>query len=74
MEIGEMIRTELRRHSIMINGVKRLVYSNPIHLKGIMSYRDKKRLYELEQKVMEDNTTLSFKDFQFLESIVLKYA
>jgi len=74
MEIGELIHNELHRHSMMISGVKSILYSNPKHIKGVLSYKDKRKLYDLEQKVRVDNITLSFKDFQFLESIVLKYA
>ena len=74
MEIGELIHNELHRHSMMISGAKSILYSNPKHIKGVLSYKDKRKLYDLEQKVKVDNITLSFKDFQFLESIVLKYA
>ena len=68
-----LIETELWRHWHFIQSVKEIVYSNPKHIRGIWSYKDKKRLYELEIKVQKNRLTLSYKDFQFLESIVEKY-
>ena len=68
-----MLERELYRHFRFIKSVTKILYSNPIHIKGLFSYRDKKRLYDLEEKVQKKRQTLSHKDFQFLESIVEKY-
>jgi hypothetical protein len=42
-------------------------------MNGIPQWRDRKRLHDLIQKVKEDGYLLTKKDFQFLESLVLKY-
>jgi hypothetical protein len=64
---------ELSRHKRMIKVCTDIVYKNPKHIKGIMAWRDKKRLLTISNKVLKDRVTLSYKDFQFLDSIVQKY-
>tara|TARA_B100000963_G_scaffold218091_1_gene190164 strand:- start:3105 stop:3317 length:213 start_codon:yes stop_codon:yes gene_type:complete len=68
-----IIERELYRHFHFITSAKEILYSNPKHIRGLFSYRDKKKLYDLEEKVTKKRTTLSHRDFQFLESIVEKY-
>ena len=68
-----LIETELTRHFHFVRSAKEIVYSNPKHIRGIWSYKDKKRLYDLEEKVQKKRLTLSHRDFKFLESIVEKY-
>jgi|TARA_Y100000361_G_C11089438_1_gene305623 hypothetical protein len=68
-----IIERELYRHFHFVRSAKEVLYNNPKHIKGLFSYRDKKRLYDLEEKVQKKRQTLSHKDFQFLESIVEKY-
>lgn len=69
----KLIDIELMRHWHMVQAIKEVLYSNPLHIRGVMQYRDKKRLNEIENKVEKDRVTLSYKDFQFLQSIVEKY-
>ncbi len=64
---------ELSRHKMIVNAIEEVLYSNPKHIKGLFAYRDKKRLYNLKQKVHEGRKTISFREFQFLDSIVKKY-
>tara|TARA_A100000164_G_C21772779_1_gene707112 strand:- start:662 stop:871 length:210 start_codon:yes stop_codon:yes gene_type:complete len=68
-----MLERELYRHFKFVENTKNILYSNPIHIKGLFSYRDKKKLYDLNNKVEKKRETLSRRDFQFLESIVEKY-
>ena len=68
-----MLERELYRHFRFVKSVKKILYSNPIHIKGLFAYRDKKKLYDLNNKVEKKSATLSSRDFQFLESIVEKY-
>ena len=68
-----LIDNELTRHFHFIRSAKEIVYSNPKHILGVWSYKDKKKLYDLEQKVQKQRLTLSHRDFRFLESIVEKY-
>ena len=68
-----IIERELYRHFHFITSCKDLVYSNPIHIKGIWSWKDKKKLYDLQEKIEKKRQTLSHRELQFLESIVEKY-
>ena len=43
------------------------------NMNGIPQWRDRRRLHTLTEKVKEDGYLLTKKDFQFLESLVLKY-
>jgi|TARA_Y100000289_G_scaffold25471_1_gene24880 hypothetical protein len=69
----KLIERELRRHFHFVISAKEILYSNPKHIRGIWSYKDKKKLYDLEQKIQKKRITLSHREFQFLESIVEKY-
>ena len=64
---------ELSRHKMIVNAIEEVLYSNPKHIKGLFAYRDKKRLYDLKEKIQKNQQTLTFREFQFLESIVEKY-
>tara|TARA_Y100000592_G_scaffold36067_1_gene57238 strand:+ start:1271 stop:1483 length:213 start_codon:yes stop_codon:yes gene_type:complete len=68
-----IIERELHRHYSFVRSCKDLVYSNPIHIKGIWSWKDKKKLYDLQEKIEKKRQTLSHRELQFLESIVEKY-
>ena len=68
-----MLERELYRRFRFIKSETKILYSNPIHIKGLFAYRDKKKLYDLNNKVEKKRETLSRRDFQFLESIVEKY-
>lgn len=68
-----IIEKELWRHFSYVRSAEDILYSNPKHIKGIFQYKDKKKLYDLRQKIEKKRMTLSYKEFQFLESIVQKY-
>jgi|TARA_A200000159_G_scaffold5984_2_gene5428 hypothetical protein len=69
----KIIKRELYRHFHFVRVAEDIVYSNPKHIKGLFAYRDKKRLYDLKEKIQKNQQTLTFREFQFLESIVEKY-
>lgn len=69
----EIIERELIRHICMVSDAKELIYASKYHHKGIQSYKDKKRIYELELKLREKKEILSTNDLQFLQSIHEKY-
>ncbi len=69
----DLIHRELHRHYQYVRSAEELVYSNPKHIRGLFAYKDKKKLYELRKKIEKKRVTLSYREFQFLESIVQKY-
>jgi hypothetical protein len=69
IEVYERI---LRQQLHMLNHIKAGVWGSG-NMNGIPQWRDRKRLHDLIQKVKEDGYLLTKKDFQFLESLVLKY-
>ena len=69
----EIVKKELARQSILITKAWETIYSNPKHLKGVESYKDKKRLWDIQNWVRLEKQTLTRSDFQFLETIFKKY-
>ena len=45
-----MLERELYRHFRFVENTKNILYSNPIHIKGLFAYRDKRKLYDLNNK------------------------
>lgn len=70
----EIVKRELVRHILMIQSVWEVVYSNPIHLRGKGPYRDKKKLWELRERVQTKRQLLRRRDLQFLEKTFIKYS
>ena len=70
----EIVKRELVRHILIISKVVDIVYSNPIHIKGIPAYKDKRRLWELGHRVKETQRLLRRKDLQFLQNLINKYS
>jgi hypothetical protein len=68
----EVYESILRQQLHMLLYIKDVVWSSG-NMNGIPQWRDRKRLHDLIQKVKEDGYLLTKKDFQFLESLVLKY-
>ena len=62
----------LRQQLHMLHYIKDVVWSSG-NMNGIPQWRDRKKLHQLTEKVTEDGYLLTKKDFQFLESLVLKY-
>ena len=59
-----IIERELYRHFHFVRSAKEVLYSNPKHIKGLFSYRDKKRLYDLEEKVQKKRQTHDCEKFK----------
>jgi hypothetical protein len=70
----EMIKREVIRHTLIISEVTEIVYSNPIHIKGVTAYKDKRKLWEITQRVREKHQLLRRKDLQFLQRLINKYS
>lgn len=70
----EVVKRELIRHLMMINHVWEVVYANPIHLRGKSPYRDKKKLWDLRERVRSKKQLLRRRDLQFLENLFVKYS
>ena len=70
----EIVKRELIRHTLILSEVIEIVYSNPIHIKGITAYKDKPKLWELTQRVRKKRQLLRRKDLQFLQRLVNKYS
>ena len=70
----EIIKRELIRHSLIISEVWEVVYTNPLHIKGISAYKDKRRLMFLRDRVRDKGQLLRRKDFQFLQRLLYKYS
>ena len=71
VEIG---KRELNRHKHMLAQIRKVIYSNKDHIRGIEPYEDKKRLLQLWNRVTEQEQLLNMSDFQFLESMFEKYS
>ena len=69
IEVYESILTQ-QLH--MLNHIKAGVWGSG-NMNGIPQWRDRRRLHELTENVKEEGYLLTKKDFQFLESLVLKY-
>jgi|TARA_R110000822_G_scaffold231991_3_gene363830 hypothetical protein len=70
----EIVKTELTRHSALINKIWDVVYSNPIHILGKPQYKDKRKLWELRNRVTVTRQLLRRRDLQFLERVFIKYS
>jgi hypothetical protein len=70
----EIVKRELARHSIMIDKVWGIVYSNPKHLKGKPAYYDKKKLWEIRDRIHNKRQLMKRRDLQFLENLIIKYS
>ena len=68
----EVYESILRQQLHMLHYIKDVVWGSG-NMNGIPQWRDRKRLHQLTEKVTEDGYLLTKKDFQFLESLVLKY-
>ena len=68
----EIVKRELIRHTLILSEVIEIVYSNPIHIKGITAYKDKRKLWELTQRVRKKRQLLRRKDLQFLQKYLAK--
>lgn len=74
VDISNMLERHLREQSLLLSIVEDTIYSNPIHLKGVEPYRDKRRLLDLVHRVRKSKLLLNNNEFQFLESILQKYS
>ena len=70
----EIVKRELIRHILIISEVTEVVYSNPIHMRGIAAYKEKKRLLYLKERVQKKRQLLRRRDFQFLQRLLNKYS
>jgi len=69
----EIANRELRKHFLILNDAKKLVYGSKHHLKGVDAYKDKKKIHDLEIKIRDKGQLMTIKDLQFLETIHEKY-
>ena len=70
----EIVKRELIRHILIISEVTEVVYSNPIHMRGIAAYKEKKRLLYLKERLQKKRQLLRRRDFQFLQRLLNKYS
>lgn len=70
----EIVKRELIRHILIIAEVTELVYSNPIHMRGVAAYKEKKRLLYLKERVQQKRQLLRRRDLQFLQRLINKYS
>jgi len=70
----EIVNKELRRHAYMLMDARKVIYSNPTHLRGIEPWEDKKRLHQLWARIRELGQLMTIDDLQYLESIHEKYS
>ena len=70
----EIVKRELIRQILIISEVTEVVYSNPIHMRGIAAYKEKKRLLYLKERVQKKRQLLRRRDFQFLQRLLNKYS
>jgi hypothetical protein len=68
----ELVNRELSRHLVFVVETEKHLFQNPIHLKGVDAYNDKKTIYQLKNKV-SGGKLLQIEDLQFLETIHEKY-
>jgi hypothetical protein len=70
----EIVKSELVRHTLILNEVTEIVYSNPIHIKGITAYNEKRKLLTLTDRVQQNRQLLRRRDLQFLQRLINKYS
>lgn len=70
----EIVKRELIRQILIISEVTEVVYSNPIHMRGIAAYKEKKRLLYLKERLQKKRQLLRRRDFQFLQRLLNKYS
>lgn len=68
----ELVNRELRKHLIFVLDAEKYLFKNPKHLKGVESYKDKRNLDKLKNRI-RDGKLLRIEDLQFLETIYEKY-
>lgn len=56
----------------IINHIWKIIWKSN-HTKGIPQWRDRNRLHKLDVKLKKESYLLSYKDFQFLDSMYQKY-
>lgn len=75
MEIEKIInlRESIKMQQIhMINHIWDIVWKSG-DTKGVPQWRDRNRLYKLDTKLKKESYLLTYKDFQFLDSMYQKY-
>lgn len=70
--VNDVYESVVSQQLHMLIHIKNTIYQSG-NLNGIPQWRDRRRLHELTEKVKEDGYLLTKKDFQFLESLFLKY-
>lgn len=68
----DFVNRELKKHLLFILDAEKYIFSNPKHLRGIDSYKDKKMINTLKHKIL-NSELLTTNDFQFLETIYKNY-
>ena len=68
----EIVNRELRKHMLMVADAKKHIFKNPKHLTGMDSYKDKRKVSQLEEKI-RNGKLMKIEDLQFLETIYEKY-
>ena len=74
MEVKIYLDRQLRTQSLILEDIKRIVYSNPKHIRGVESYYDKKTLHSMIESVRQNRELLTSRDFELLQTIVQKYS
>ena len=74
MEVKIYLDRQLRTQSLILEDIKRIVYSNPKHIRGVEPYYDKKTLHSMIENVREKRELLTSRDFELLQTIVQKYS
>jgi hypothetical protein len=75
MEIEKIrnLRESIKMQQIhMVNHIWDIIWKSG-DTKGIPQWRDRNRLYKLDVKLKKESYLLSYKDFQFLDSMYQKY-
>ena len=75
MEIEKIrnLRESMKMQQIhMVNHIWDIIWKSG-DTKGIPQWRDRNRLYKLDVKLKKESYLLSYKDFQFLDSMYQKY-
>ena len=68
----DFVNRELRKHLLFILDAEKYVFSNPNHLRGIDSYKDKKMIDTLKHRIV-NGKLLTINHLQFLETIYKNY-
>jgi hypothetical protein len=75
MEIEKIrnLRESIKMQQIhMVNHIWDIIWKSG-DTKGIPQWRDRNRLHKLDVKLKKESYLLSYKDFQFLDSMYQKY-